>query len=92
MARLTAGTAAVSTLAADFEMALPSFLQHLKVLEGSGLIETRKEGRVRHCTLSPTALGAAEDWLGSQRRLWEGRLDRMEALVSRLEAERTEDD
>lgn len=75
------GPASVSDLAKPFEMALPSFLQHLKMLEDSGLVETRKVGRVRTCTLKPEALAVAQDWLDAQRTLWTKRLDRLDSLV-----------
>ncbi|CAO3442174.1 ArsR/SmtB family transcription factor [Azospirillum largimobile] len=75
------GPASVSDLARPFEMALPSFLQHLKMLEDSGLVETRKVSRVRTCTLKPEALAAAESWLEAQRNLWTKRLDQLDSLV-----------
>jgi DNA-binding transcriptional ArsR family regulator len=65
-------------------MALPSFLAHLKVLEGCGLVHSRKLGRVRTYSLAPDRLRLAEDWLATQRRLWEGRLDRMDAYLLSL--------
>ena len=83
------GPASVSDLARPFEMALPSFLQHLKVLEESGLLETRKVGRVRTCTLRSGQLAAAQDWLARQRTLWNRRLDGMDSLVVTLK--RTEE-
>ncbi|PWC77822.1 metalloregulator ArsR/SmtB family transcription factor [Azospirillum sp. TSH64] len=75
------GPATVGDLAKPFDMALPSFLQHLKMLEESGLVETRKVGRVRTCTLKPEALTAAERWLDAQRSLWTKRLDQLDSLV-----------
>ena len=75
--RLSQGPATVSDLAAPFTMPLPSVLQHLQVLEGSGLIRTRKIGRVRTCELQPDALAAAEKWLSARRAMWERRLDRL---------------
>jgi len=75
------GPATVGDLAKPFDMALPSFLQHLKMLEESGLVETRKQGRVRTCTLKPEALAAAESWLEAQRSLWTRRLDQLDSLV-----------
>jgi DNA-binding transcriptional ArsR family regulator len=65
--RLGRGPASVSDLAAAFEMALPSFLQHLDVLEECGLVRSKKEGRVRTYQLAPKRLRAAEDWLAKQR-------------------------
>ena len=62
-------------------MALPSFLKHIRTLEGSGLIRTRKVGRVRTCSLEKEAFVLAEDWLSAQRAIWEGRADRLEQFV-----------
>lgn len=89
LARLTAGPASVSELAAPFAMAMPTLLQHLKVLEQGGLVVTAKAGRVRTCTLRREALAEAEAWLARQRAAWEAALDRMDALVARLHAEET---
>jgi DNA-binding transcriptional ArsR family regulator len=79
--RLSRGTASVSELAEPFDMALPSFVQHLKVLETSGLVRSEKVGRVRTFHLAPKRLQAAEDWLGKQRSLWERRLDRLDEYL-----------
>jgi|SRR6516164_7184836 DNA-binding transcriptional ArsR family regulator len=79
--RLGRGPATVSELAAPFDMALPSFLKHIRMLEGGGLIRTRKTGRVRTCELEKGALATAESWLAQQRALWEGRTDRLEQFV-----------
>ncbi len=79
--RLRHGPAPVGELAAPFAMALPSFLQHLRMLEASGLIRSRKQGRVRTCTLEPLALQRAEQWLQEQRIQWEARLDRLEEVL-----------
>ena len=76
--RLGRGPAATSQLADEFDMALPSFLQHLKVLEGSGLVTSHKQGRVRTYRLTPEPLRAAEHWLSEQRDVWERRLDRLD--------------
>ena len=82
--RLGRGPAAVSRLAEPFDMALPSFLQHLQVLEGSGLVDSRKDGRVRTYRLTPEPLRVAEGWLGEQRILWEKRLDQLDDYLIRL--------
>src|SRR3546814_1349809 len=71
--RLSRSPASVSELAAPFDMALPSFVAHLRVLEGSGLVRSKKTGRVRTYQLVPKRLKLAEDWLGRQRALWERR-------------------
>ena len=81
------GPASVSALAAPFEMALPSFMKHLSVLERSGVIRSSKVGRVRTCELRPKALSRAERWIASQRAVWESRSDRMAAFVERLHQE-----
>jgi len=86
---LVAGPAAVSDLARPFEMALPSFLQHLKVLEESGLVSTHKSGRVRTCTLRTEPLAAAGHWLEAQRTLWTKRLDQLDRLVLQLNEKET---
>ncbi len=78
------GPATVSDLARPFEMALPSFLQHLRMLEESGLVATSKTGRVRTCTLRTEPLAAAGHWLEAQRDLWTRRLDQLDSLVLQL--------
>jgi len=80
--RLGRGPASVGELAAPFEMALPSFMKHIHVLEGAGLIRTRKAGRVRTCTIDRTRLAAVDGWLDEQRAIWEGRTDRLEQFVT----------
>lgn len=77
--KLSERPATVSELARPFNMALPSFTQHLGVLESAGLIFSRREGRSRVCSLNPSALKAAEDWMASYRQQWERRMDRYEA-------------
>jgi DNA-binding transcriptional ArsR family regulator len=81
------GPASVSTLAAPFAMALPSFMKHLSVLERSGVVRSTKSGRVRTCELRPKALSRAEQWIASQRAAWESRSDRMAAFAERLHQE-----
>lgn len=92
IARLARGPAPVSELAAPHDMALPSFLKHLKVLEAAGWIESGKAGRVRTCRLRPETAKAAEAWLGEQREHWEARLDRLDAFLAKLNDEGTKDD
>lgn len=82
--RLSSGTAAVSELSAPFEMALPSFMQHLKLLESCGLVSSTKEGRVRTYALSPEPLTAAESWLSGQRAHWQQRLNRLDDYLTGL--------
>ena len=85
--RLGRGPAATSQLADEFDMALPSFLQHLKVLEGSGLVTSHKQGRVRTYRLTPEPLRAAEHWLSEQRDVWERRLDRLDEHLYEMNKE-----
>lgn len=75
--RLSRGPATVSELAAPLTMSLPAVLQHLQVLEASGLIRSEKAGRVRTCRLEPAALQAAEQWIADRRSTWARRLDRL---------------
>ena len=82
--RLTSGPAAVSELAQPFRMALPSFVQHLGVLEECGLVRSKKQGRVRTYTLAPQPLTAAEHWLSDQRAHWERRLDSLDNFLQTL--------
>lgn len=82
--RLSSGPAPVSELARPFEMALPSFAQHLAVLENCGLVRSRKSGRVRTYRLAPQPLKLAERWLDSQRANWEKRLDQLDTYLVAL--------
>jgi DNA-binding transcriptional ArsR family regulator len=75
--RLAGGPATVSALAEPLPISLPSVLQHLDVLQESGLVRSEKVGRVRTCTLEPAALHPVEHWIGQRRALWERRLDRL---------------
>lgn len=75
--RLVRGPASVSELSRPLEMSLPAVLQHLQVLEASGLVRSEKAGRVRTCRIEPDALRAAEAWVTGQRTAWESRLDRL---------------
>jgi len=81
------GPASVSALAEPFEMALPSFMKHLSVLERSGLVRSSKQGRVRTCELVPQALTRAERWIADQRAVWESRTDRMTRFAEKLHQE-----
>ena len=82
--RLTIGPATVSELAAPFEMQLPSFVQHLSVLERSRLVKSKKQGRVRTYEIAPERLKVVDDWLAARRQLWEARLDRFDQFVIQL--------
>jgi len=85
--RLVQGPAAVSDLAEPFGMALPTVMQHLKVLQDSGLIRSHKQGRVRTCEIDGLALQGVESWFAARIRTWESRLNRLDALALRLAAE-----
>ncbi len=84
--QLSAGPATVSELAAPFDMKLPSFVQHLSVLEQSRLVKSKKRGRVRTYEIAPERFKVAENWLAERRQLWEARLDRFDTYVKQLKA------
>ncbi|MDX6201203.1 MAG: hypothetical protein QOF82_3375 [Frankiales bacterium] len=75
--RLTRGPASVSELTAPLTMSMPAVLQHLRLLQDSGLVRSSKVGRVRTCEIEPTALRTAEQWITDRRSGWERRLDRL---------------
>jgi DNA-binding transcriptional ArsR family regulator len=75
--RLLDGPASVSELARPLSISLPAAVQHLHVLEDSGVVRSRKLGRVRTCEIDPAALSTAERWISERRALWEARLDRL---------------
>ena len=87
VARLTQGEASVGELAEPFAIGLPTMLKHIGALERGGLIVTAKTGRVRRCALVPDALRQTEAWLHVHIAAWEGRLDRLEAHLSRMTKE-----
>jgi DNA-binding transcriptional ArsR family regulator len=87
--RLGGGPAAVSELAESFSMSLPSFLQHLEVLEKSGLVKSHKAGRVRTYRLTPQPLKLAESWFEKQRILWNRRLDQLDSYLADLKEKKT---
>jgi DNA-binding transcriptional ArsR family regulator len=76
--RLALGPASTTELARPFSMALPSFAQHLQMLEQCGVVRSRKEGRVRRFHLVPKPLATAEDWMVAQRAVWNQRLDQLQ--------------
>jgi DNA-binding transcriptional ArsR family regulator len=88
--RLTNGPAPMSELARPFNMALPSFSQHLDVLENCGLVRSQKTGRVRTYQLEPQPLQAAEQWMTKQRAIWESRLNQLDDYLLKLK-EKTDD-
>lgn len=75
--RLSRGPASVSELAKPLAITLPAVMQHLQVLEASGVIRSEKTGRVRTCSIEPRMLAQAETWIAQRRALWESRLDRL---------------
>jgi DNA-binding transcriptional ArsR family regulator len=86
LARLSQGSASVSELALPFAISLPAVMQHLRLLEASGLVRSEKKGRVRTCRIEPKALAGAEGWIAEQRALWEGRLDRLEDYLETMKS------
>ena len=85
--RLSRGPASVSQLAEPLAMSLPAVVQHLQVLEASGLVRTEKIGRVRSCTLDASAMSQAERWINDRRTQWERRLDRLGDFLEQTESE-----
>ncbi|MCF2906524.1 metalloregulator ArsR/SmtB family transcription factor [Octadecabacter sp. CECT 8868] len=82
--RLVNGPASVSDLASPHDMALPTFMRHLKVLEDSGLVRSVKKGRVRTCHIEAAPLMELQGWLEWQRRVWDQRLDRLSTLAEKI--------
>ena len=91
LARLSRAPASVSELAQPYRISLPAVMQHLQLLEASGLVRSEKKGRVRTCRLEPKALARAESWIAEQRALWEGRLDRLEDYLTTMKARENDD-
>ena len=87
--RLSRGSASVSELAEPFSMSLPAIVQHLRVLEESGLVTSTKVGRVRTCTIDTGALSLAENWINDRRMGWEKRLDRLGAFLDALPTDKS---
>ncbi len=88
--QLSVGPATVSELAAPFDMKLPSFVQHLSVLEESRLVKSRKRGRVRTYEIAPERFRIAEDWLAERRQVWEDRFSRFDEYVKQLKEKESE--
>jgi DNA-binding transcriptional ArsR family regulator len=82
MEKLSAGPISVSRLAEPLDITLAAVVQHLQILEDSGLVQTEKVGRVRTCRIEPTGLSAAEQWIADRRSTWERRLDRLGDLLA----------
>ncbi len=79
--RLSRGPASVSELAAPLAMSLPAVVQHIDVLQRSGLVRSEKVGRVRTCRLEPEPMLTVQKWIGRHRATWEGRLDRLGVVL-----------
>jgi DNA-binding transcriptional ArsR family regulator len=88
--RLSKGSATVSELAEPFDMALPSFVKHIAVLEQSRLITSRKQGRVRMCSLEHKNLAGAERWLDTLRANWSSRYDELDSLLAKMNGDKNE--
>jgi len=89
IAQLAGGPASIGDLAQSHHMALPSFMKHIRVLEESEIVVSRKVGRVRLCELRPQALKEAQGWLEHERRIWETRLDQLDSFIEALAAAET---
>ena len=92
LARLALGQTSVTELAKPFDISAPAISKHLKVLEGAGLITRGREAQWRPCKLEPDALKVVDGWLEEYRRLWEQRLDRLEAYLHELQAAESQPD
>jgi DNA-binding transcriptional ArsR family regulator len=86
LARLSRGPASVSELARPLSISLPAVLQHLKAMEGSGLVRSEKKGRVRTVRLDAKTLAFAESWIAERRSEWEAQADRLESYLSNLKS------
>jgi DNA-binding transcriptional ArsR family regulator len=92
LARLAVGEATVGELAKPFDMSLPGVSKHLKVLQRAGLVVQGRDAQWRPCQLRPEPLRDVSAWVDQYRRMWEGRLDRMDALLRELQPEEQPDD
>lgn len=84
--RLSRGPAPVTELARPLPMSLPAAMQHLGVLEASGLVRSAKTGRVRICAVEPQAFRRIEQWIGARRAEWEQRLDRLDEYLQTIDS------
>lgn len=82
LARLALGETSVTEIAARFDISLPGVMKHLHVLEGAGLLESEKDGRVRRCRLSPAPLRTAAEWIDFYQQFWEEQLDALEDYLA----------
>lgn len=81
--KLSEGPVSVSRLAAPLDITLAAVVQHLQILEESGLVHTEKVGRIRTCHIEAAGLAAAEQWIGERRSIWDRRFDRLGDLLAR---------
>src|SRR5271170_6381056 len=84
--KLSQGPISVSRLAEPLDITLAAVVQHLQVLEESGLVQTEKVGRVRTCRIEPAGLSVAQQWIGDRRSMWERQLDRLGDLLAEADA------
>ena|ERR1700691_5512354 len=89
--RLTRGPASVSELAQPLQMTLSAVVQHLAVLEGSGIVSSRKAGRVRTCRIEPAGLRTVEDWVTRRRAMWEASFDRLADYLAETDGRQDSD-
>ncbi len=92
LARLASGACTVNELAEPFDISLPAFSRHLKVLEHAGLITRGRDRQFRPCTIAPEPLRQATGWMQQYRELWEGRLDRLDTYLMDLQANTNSED
>ncbi len=85
MEKLSRGPISVSRLAEPLDITLAAVVQHLQVLEESGLVQTEKVGRVRTCRIEPAGLSVAQQWIADRRSMWERQLDRLGDLLEEMD-------
>jgi DNA-binding transcriptional ArsR family regulator len=90
--RLSQGPASVSQLAQPLPISLPAVMQHLQILEASGLVKSVKAGRVRTCRIEPAALMSVEQWITERRQGWERKLDRLGEILAEMPPETDQED
>src|SRR5687767_14355225 len=88
LARLVTGECSVTELAEPFEMSLPGVSKHLRVLERAGLIARTRDAQFRRCHIDAAPLKTVVDWAEHYRALWEGRLDRLDSYLERLQSKK----
>jgi DNA-binding transcriptional ArsR family regulator len=92
LARLAAGQATVTELAAPFDLSLPAISKHLKVLQRAGLVEQGRQAQWRPCRLKPERLREVADWIGQYRRHWEQSFERLDDYLRELQMKEKDDD